>query len=115
LGEDRTEFDFAGARRLPRDSAGAPLQLSTHHRQLGAIHFDIQHGNGGGQDVGEFQLHDAVSVSLFPANNIATDGFGVALHSFGGDLKARQQVQLLAACCETALTADHGHHASHAR
>jgi len=97
LGEDRPEFDFPGASRLPRGSAGAPLQLSTHHRQLGAIHLDIQHGDGGTEDVGECQLHDAISVGLFPADNVATDGFGVALHSFGGDLKARQQVQLLAA------------------
>jgi hypothetical protein len=76
VGEDTPQFDLSGACRLPLGSAGAPFQLGVHHRQLGAIHFDDQHGNGSAQDVGKLQLHDAMSLGLFPFDDIGADGFG---------------------------------------
>jgi hypothetical protein len=84
-----------------------------HHRQLGAIHFDDQHGNGSAQNVGKLQLHDAIALGLFPFDDIGADGFGVAFDSFGGDLQSGQQVQLLVATVEAGLAPYRGHHTPH--
>jgi hypothetical protein len=113
LGEDTTQFDFPGTCGLPLGSAGAPFQLGVHHRQLGTIHFDDQHGNGSAQNVGELQLHEAISLGLFPLDDIGADGFGVTFDSFRGDLNTSQQLELLAATGEAGFTSHYGHHPPH--
>jgi hypothetical protein len=91
LGEDTAQLYFPSARRLPQASARATFQLDAHHRQLCAIHFDVQHGDGSLQNVGKLQLHYPISLFLFPSDDIGPDGFRVAFDGFGGDLKAGQQ------------------------
>src|SRR6266851_2143058 len=84
LSEDTTQFDFTGACGLSLSSAGASFQLGAYHRQLCSIHFGIQNWDGSAQNVGELQLHDAISFGLFLFDYIGPNGFGMALDSFGG-------------------------------
>ena len=58
-------------------------------------------------------MHYAISLVLFLSDDIGSDGLSVTLDRFGGDLEAGQQVQLLVANIEAALTSHHGHHAPH--
>src|SRR6185369_9374495 len=86
LCEDTTQFDFASACGLPRSSASAPFQLGVHHRQLCAVHFDVQNRDRSSQNIGKLQLHDAISLGLFPPYDIGPNSLGVALDSLGGEL-----------------------------
>jgi len=79
LRENGAQFDFARARRLPFDAAGAAFQFQAHHRNLPPVHFDIQHGNRGAQNLRQFQLQGVSRPGLLALDDIGAYGFGLPL------------------------------------
>jgi len=63
----------------------------------------------------QIQLDGPLNFPLFTLNDLGTDGLRRALHRFGGDLQAGQQLHLLPPMIERSLLTHQSVHAAHAR
>lgn len=108
-------LDLARTRRLSFNLAATADELCFHDWHAGAVHFHVKDGHGGSGDLRQAQLLGPRNIVLFQALNVGANSLGLPPHCFGGDLKACQQLQLLAAVLEAYIAAHHCHHAPYAR
>ena len=103
LREHAAELGFARVRRQAVEFAFATRGLFLHHGHAGAVHLDIENGNGLAHDDGQIELHGAIDLLLLLTRDVCADRFGHALHGLGGYLQAGQQLHLLTAMIERTL------------
>jgi hypothetical protein len=95
--------------------AGTAFGFLFHYGNTRAIHLHIQIGNAWPQRDGQRELECSLQLALLTNFDVLSDGFGGALHGFGGYRQTCQQLLLLAALLERSLMTDSSHHLSYAR
>jgi hypothetical protein len=115
LREYAAKLGLARVRRQTIELAFAARGLLLHYGHAGAVHLDIENGNGLAHDDRQIELHGAIDLLLLLQCNVCADRFGHALHRLGGDLQAGQQFHLLTSVIEGGLLSHQRLHAPHTR
>jgi hypothetical protein len=97
LREHASEFDLTRMSRLAVGFAFASDRFFFHHGHPGAVHLQIQNGNGLADDYRQIQLYGALNLLVFAFGDMLADDFGRTFHGLGGDVQSGQKLHLLEA------------------
>ena len=85
LCEHGAQLAFSGAGALTGRSARAAFGFRLHHKDLGAVHLDVQITNRRASNHRQMKLLRAPDVRLLPGFHVLADRFRDSLDSFGSD------------------------------